>query len=111
MCDALKIGGFDLNGRMKAEGGNPHYCPSMMAFFRKEQTFIAGKTGAQVGDAVFFSWDGGPDPDHVAVVTAVDADGKPTRIAESYDFNLAAHEVELGDKASCLLGFGRIDAA
>lgn len=108
VCDANNAAGFDLNGTMKRLGMNPHYCPSMIDYFRDHQQFVSGRTGARVGDTVFFSWDGGSEPDHVAVVTAVDAQGRPTRIAESYNFNLKAHEVEIGGKLDNIMGYGRI---
>lgn len=108
VCDANKAAGFDLNGTMKRLGMNPHYCPSMIDYFRGHQQFVPGKTGARVGDTVFFSWDGGAEPDHVAVVTAVDAQGRPTRIAESYNFNQKAHEVAITGKLDNVLGYGRI---
>ncbi|MBO9542123.1 LysM peptidoglycan-binding domain-containing protein [bacterium] len=108
VCDANRRAGFDLNGVMKKLGMNPHYCPSMIQYFREHQSYVKGNAGAKVGDTVFFSWDGGPGPDHVAVVTAVDAQGRPTRIMESYDFNKPARERSIGNSLDNILGFGRI---
>lgn len=108
VCDANRRAGFDLNGVMKRLGMNPHYCPSMIAYFREHQTYVKGNSGAKVGDSVFFSWDGGPGPDHVAVVTAVDGQERPTRIMESYDFNLPARERSIGNSLDNIIGFGRI---
>lgn len=83
---------YDIGARMEAKGYNPHYCPSMIQFFQKEEKLLpppkdGGK--AQVGDVVFFDWDGNgkADPDHVAVVTKVDALGNPSELMESRHFN------------------------
>ncbi len=106
-CDSVGKAGFDLGQAISAAGDNPHYCPSLVDYFKADQEFIpGGPGGAQVGDLVFFDWGDG-QADHVAVVTAVDSTGQPTQIAESYDFNLPAHvtnQVSLGN----IMGYGRV---
>ena len=106
-CDSVGKAGFDLGQAISSAGDNPHYCPSIVDYFKAHQEFIpGGPGGAQVGDLVFFDWGDG-EADHVAVVTAVDASGRPSQIAESYDFNQPAHltnEVSLSN----IMGFGRV---
>jgi LysM repeat protein len=108
VCDSMKEGGYDLNGVMRQLGMNPHYCPSMTQYFKQHQQYVTGLKGAQVGDAVFFNWSGGSTADHVAIVTAVDNDGRPTRITESYNFNLRARERDVTGSWNCILGYGRV---
>ncbi len=109
-CDSVSKAGFNLGQAISAAGDDPHYCPSMVDYFKAHQEFIpGGPGGAKVGDLVFFDWGDGA-ADHVAVVTAVDSSGQPTQIAESYDFNLPAHvtdQVSLG----CIMGYGRVVSA
>lgn len=89
VCDSYKEAGYDIGGDMVNKGYNPHYCPSMIGYFRKYQTLLGSDAKVQVGDTLFFDWDGGgqSDPDHVAVVMKVDDQGRPIQIAESSHFN------------------------
>lgn len=105
-CDSVGKAGFDLNQTMSSLGYDPHYCPSMVDYFKSHQQYIAGQTGAQVGDLVFFDWGDG-QADHVAVVTQVNAQGVPTQIAESYNFNLPAH-ITSGVSVGNIMGYGRV---
>ncbi|HEY9854645.1 MAG TPA: glucosaminidase domain-containing protein [Stenomitos sp.] len=110
---------YDIGAQMEAKGYNPHYCPSMIQYFQKEQTLLpAPKDGgkAHVGDVVFFDWDGNgkADPDHVAVVTKVDAQGNPTELMESRHFNSPSEITTMtpGDRRwNCIVGIGRLKDA
>ena len=50
---------------------------------------------ANVGDVVFFNWRGSDYPEHVAVVTAVDANGNPSRAFGGWEDTMTFHEVDL----------------
>jgi hypothetical protein len=58
---------------------------------------------------VFFRWPGDSDPvSHVAIVTGVDGNGKPSRIIESSSFNQPAKERDLdGGSQAAIVGYGR----
>jgi hypothetical protein len=62
---------------------------------------------AAPGDMIFFDWDGSGDPDHVAIVTEVDGNGRPTRIVETYDFNLPARERDVSHSMGSVIGYAR----
>ena len=92
MAKSLNKPEYDIGAQMEAKGYNPHYCPSMIQYFQKEQTLLpspAEGTRCHVGDAVFFNWDGSgkADPSHVAVVTKVDDQGRPLELMESRSLN------------------------
>lgn len=89
---------------------NPHYCPSQREWLEKQGAWANANQPAKVGDWVFFH--NGSNKNfmaHVAMVTAVDAQGKPTRIIESYAFNARTRERELGNSARLIAGYGRLD--
>ncbi|HEY9765526.1 MAG TPA: LysM peptidoglycan-binding domain-containing protein, partial [Chroococcales cyanobacterium] len=89
VCDSYKEAGHDINADMVAKGYNPHYCPSQIKYFEKEQKLLSPSANCQVGDVLFFDWDGGgkSDPDHVAIVSKVDSKGRPVEMIESASFN------------------------
>ncbi|MGE5707324.1 MAG: LysM peptidoglycan-binding domain-containing protein [Bacteroidota bacterium] len=114
-CDSYAAAGYDVGSDMKGKGYNPHYCPSMIRYFDKYQQYLGANSPAKVGDIVFFDWDGGGynDPDHVAVVLKVDAQGRPVQLAESRSFN---HPTEIttmswnpaDSRARKIVGYGRL---
>jgi nucleoid-associated protein YgaU len=109
-CDAWTRAGVDIYQEMVNGGYNPHYCPSQVKFFLDSptHTLLAPDKPAQVGDFVFFNWSGGTEADHVAIVSEVDGNGRPTKIVESYNFNLPVRERAVGSSAGCIVGFGRL---
>ncbi len=110
---------YDIGARMQAQGYNPHYCPSMIQFFQKQETLLPSpKDGgkAHVGDVVFFDWDGNgkADPDHVAVVTKVDDKGNPVELMESRHFNSPTEVTTMtpGDRRwNSIVAIGRLKDA
>lgn len=110
---------YDIGAQMQAKGYNPHYCPSMVAYFQKEQALLpAPKEGgkAHVGDVVFFNWNntGVADPHHVAVVTKVDANGFPIELMESRHLNSPTEVTTLtpGDyRSEHIVAIGRLKEA
>lgn len=119
MSKSLGKPGYDIGQIMKDKGYNPHYSPSMIQYFQKEQTLLpppSKGTKAQVGDVVFFDWDGNgaKDPDHVAIVTKVDAHGNPTELMESRKFNQPTEITAItpGDSRwDKIVGIGRLKDA
>lgn len=104
VADSMKKAGFDVGSKME----NPHYCPSQVDYWKSTNQWVDKGGKAQVGDAVYFDWDKDGTPDHTAIVTKVDANGKPSEIAESYNFNQPARVRPLGDNdLNCVVGFGR----
>jgi LysM repeat protein len=104
--DAWAKAGVDIYSRIN----NPHYCPNLVNYFKNGtdgHKWVGAGGRAQPGDMVFFSWDGGPGADHVAIVTEVDGNGKPTKIIESYNFNLPVRERAVGSSLNNILGYGR----
>lgn len=118
VCDSYKEAGFDINKDMSSKGYNPHYCPSMIKYFQENQTLLQPNAKTQVGDVVFFDWDGNgaSDPDHVAVVTKVDDQGRPTELMESRSFNQPTEVTTLSwnppdSRAQKIVGYGRLKDA
>ncbi|MNR89862.1 flagellar rod assembly protein/muramidase FlgJ [compost metagenome] len=115
---ALNNPKLDIGARMKAMPApmnNPHYCPSMIQFFQKEETLLKPNAKPQVGDVVFFDWDGNgaKDPDHVAIVSKVHADGT-LELMESRKFNQPTEITTMkpGDsRYNNVVGFGRMKDA
>ncbi|GEM_PF-2284766 len=109
---------LDIGARMKAAPdpmNNPHYCPSMIQFFQKEETLLKPNAKPQVGDVVFFDWDGNgaKDPDHVAIVTKVHPDGS-LELMESRKFNQPSEVTTMkpGDsRYDNVVGWGRMKDA
>lgn len=112
VADSYARAGFPLGQDARAKGYNPHYCPSMIQYFRKEQQLVSKDSKAHVGDAVFFDWDRDGTADHLAIVTRVDERGRPTEIMESNRFNQPAHAspVDAGKLAS-VMAYGRLEGA
>lgn len=108
--DTWTRAGVDIYQEMVNGGYNPHYCPSQVKFFLDSptHTLLSRDKPAQVGDFVFFNWNGGSGADHVAIVTEVGPNGKPTKIIESYDFNLPVRERAIGNSVNCIVGYGRL---
>jgi predicted chitinase len=89
---------------------NPHYCPSLVNYFwqgNDGNSWHWQEEAARPGDMVFFDWQHDGIADHVAIVTDVDANGKPTSIIESYDFNLPVRERDVTDSLAYIVGYGR----
>lgn len=115
---ALNNPKLDIGARMKnlpAPMNNPHYCPSMIQFFQKEEMLLKPSAKPQVGDVVFFDWDGNgaKDPDHVAIVSKVYPDGT-LELMESRKFNQPTEITTMkpGDsRYNCVVGFGRMKDA
>jgi flagellum-specific peptidoglycan hydrolase FlgJ len=109
---------LDIGARMKAMPApmnNPHYCPSMIQFFQKEETLLKPNAKPQVGDVVFFDWDGNgaKDPDHVAIVSKVHPDGT-LELMESRKFNQPSEITTMkpGDsRYNNVVGWGRMKDA
>jgi len=98
MAKSLNKPEYDIGAQMEAKGYNPHYCPSMIQYFQKEQMLLKPPSQGgtcHVGDAVFFNWDGSGTAQHAAIVTKVDAQGRPTQIMESNSFNQPAKVTDL----------------
>ncbi len=111
-CDSYAKAGDDVGQQMSQLGYNPHYCPSMVQYFQAHQLLISPHSRAHVGDMVFFNWDGSGTADHVAIVTKVDANGVPTQIAESSNFNQPAHLTTVNSYLlSHMIAFGRVKGA
>ncbi len=111
-CDSYAKAGDDIAQQMSQLGYNPHYCPSMVQYFQAHQLLISPHSRAHVGDMVFFNWDGSGTADHVAIVTKVDANGVPTQIAESSNFNQPAHLTTVNSYLlSHMIAFGRVKGA
>lgn len=114
VCDSYKEAGYDIGGDMVNKGYNPHYCPSMIGYFRNHQSLLSSSSKAQVGDVVFFDWDGGgqSDPDHVAVVMKVDDQGRPVQLAESRHFDSPTEITTMSwnpadSRARAIVAYGR----
>jgi nucleoid-associated protein YgaU len=104
--DTWAKAGIDLYGRIN----NPHYCPNLVNYFkggRDGHHWIGKGDRAAVGDMVFFDWDHSGDADHTAIVTEVDGNGRPTKIIESYNFNLPVRERAVGSSLGNIIGYGR----
>lgn len=104
--DAWARAGIDVY----AKASNPHSCTSLMNYFKSGNDghqWRANTASAAPGDMIFFDWDRSGDPDHVAIVTEVDGNGRPTRIVESYDFNLPARERDVTGSLGFVIGYGR----
>ncbi len=112
VADSYAKGGFPLGQDAKSKGYNPHYCPSMIKYFAKEQQLISKDSPAHVGDAVFFDWDKDGTSDHLAIITKVDSNGKPTEIMESNRFNQPAHSTPVdARKLDSMMAYGRLEGA
>ncbi|HBN07536.1 MAG TPA: hypothetical protein DD435_02440 [Cyanobacteria bacterium UBA8530] len=103
---------------MASKGYNPHYCPSMIKYYQESQTLLKPNAKAQVGDTVFFDWEGNgaSDPDHVGVVTKVDDQGRPTEMLESNAFNQPSRVTSISwnppdNHARSIVGYGRLKDA
>lgn len=108
VCDSYREAGSNINADMTSKGYNPHYCPSMINYFKKCQQYISGEMGARPGDVVFFNWDGGV-VDHVAIVAEVDSKGRPTKLVESRHFDSPTEITTLNSsRAACIVGYGRL---
>lgn len=115
---ALNNPKLDIGARMKAMPSpmnNPHYCPSMIQFFQQEETLLKPGAKPQVGDVVFFDWDGNgaKDPDHVAIVSKVHPDGT-LELMESRKFNQPSEITTMkpGDsRYNNVVGWGRMKDA
>lgn len=115
---ALNNPKLDIGARMKAMPApmnNPHYCPSMIQFFQQEETLLKPGAKPQVGDVVFFDWDGNgaKDPDHVAIVSKVYPDGT-LELMESRKFNQPSEITTMkpGDsRYNNVVGWGRMKDA
>ena len=111
-CDSYAKAGDAIGQQMSQLGYNPHYCPSMVQYFQAHQLLISPHSRAHVGDMVFFNWDGSGTADHVAIVTKVDANGVPTQIAESSNFNQPAHLTTVNSYLlSHMIAYGRVKGA
>jgi LysM repeat protein len=105
VVDAWAKAGIDIYNEVP----NPHYVPSLVSYFKSGANgrhWIPASGRAQPGDMVMFDWGDG-QADHVAIVTAVDGNGKPTRIIESYDFGLPVRERAVGNSLNNIIGYGR----
>ncbi len=112
VADSYAKAGFDLGGDAKSKGYNPHYCPSMIKYFAKEQQLIDKGSPAHVGDAVFFDWDKDGTSDHLAIVTKVDSSGKPIEIMESNEFGQPAHSSPMdARRLGSVMAYGRLTGA
>lgn len=104
VVDAMAKAGVDVGSKMQ----NPHYCPSQIDYWQRTNQWVPKGGKAQVGDAIYFDWNHDGTADHTAIVTKVDANGNPTEIAESYNFNQKARLRPLGpNDLGCVVGFGR----
>lgn len=104
--DAWAKAGVDMIHRVK----NPRSCTSQMAFLESIGALAPKSAGAKVGDLVYFKWAGDSGRvSHVAVITEVDGAGQPTKIAETYDFNLPSRERPIRGSGASIVGFGRLD--
>lgn len=112
VADSYAKAGYPLGQDAKSKGYNPHYCPSMIKYFQKEQQLISKDSKAHVGDAVFFDWDKDGTSDHLAIVTKVDEQGRPTEIMESNRFNQPAHSTPVDPrKLGSVMAYGRLTGA
>ncbi|MBM3266891.1 MAG: CHAP domain-containing protein [Candidatus Sericytochromatia bacterium] len=112
VADSYLEAGYDLGGDAKSKGYNPHYCPSMIKYFAKEQQLIDKASPAHVGDAVFFDWDKDGTSDHLAIVTKVDASGRPIEIMESNQFGQPAHSSPMDPRRlGSVMAYGRLTGA
>ena len=118
VCDSNKQAGFDIGADMARKGYNPHYCHSMIKYYHENQTLLKPNAKAQVGDTVFFNWDGkdASQPSHVGVVTKVDDRGRPTEMIESNSFSQPSKVTAISwdppdHHAECLVGYGRLKDA
>ncbi|HEY9723896.1 MAG TPA: peptidoglycan-binding protein [Oscillatoriaceae cyanobacterium] len=104
--DSWAKAGIDLYNQVS----DPHYCPTLVNYFKNGgggHHWIPAGGRAAPGDMVFFDWDGDGVADHTAIVSAVDGNGRPTSIVESYDFNLPVRERAIGSSLNNVLGYGR----
>lgn len=111
VADSYLKAGFDLGQAISQAGGYAANAQSMMSYFQHHQVFTAnGKGPAQLGDAIFFDWNNHPPThaDHAAVVTKVDAQGRPIEIMESYNFNLPAKVTEISPSDPDIIGYGHL---
>ncbi|MEB3299224.1 MAG: CHAP domain-containing protein [Candidatus Sericytochromatia bacterium] len=112
VADSYDRAGFALGKDMKAKGYNPHYCPSMIQYFQKEQQLVDRRSPAHVGDVVFFDWNKDGKSDHVGVVSKVDAEGRPIEMLESNRFGQPARRTVLSEgKQNRIMAFGRLTGA
>ncbi|MEB3204682.1 MAG: CHAP domain-containing protein [Candidatus Sericytochromatia bacterium] len=112
VADSYHRAGFALGKDMQAKGYNPHYCPSMIQYFRKEQQLVDRGSPAHVGDVVFFDWDKDGKSDHVGVVSKVDAQGRPTEMLESNKFGQPAHRTVMNQgRLDSIMAYGRLTGA
>ncbi|MEB3237410.1 MAG: CHAP domain-containing protein [Candidatus Sericytochromatia bacterium] len=112
VADSYDRAGFALGKDMKAKGYNPHYCPSMIQYFRKEQQLVDRRSPAHVGDVMFFDWDKDGKSDHVGVVSKVDAQGRPTEMLESNRFGQPAHRTVMNEgRLNSIMAYGRLTGA
>ncbi|HEY9766541.1 MAG TPA: glucosaminidase domain-containing protein, partial [Chroococcales cyanobacterium] len=84
----------------------------------ENQTLLKPNAKAQVGDTVFFDWDGkdASEPHHVGVVTKVDDRGRPTEMIESNSFSQPSKVTPISwnppdNHAECIVGYGRLKDA
>lgn len=116
MAKSMNRPDLNIADDMDAKGYNRHYSPSMIQYFQKHQTLLSPQAKAQVGDVVFFDWDGNgrADPDHVAIVSKVDAQGRPMELIESRNFNSPTEVTTIrpGDgRFNRIVGYGRLKEA
>jgi hypothetical protein len=112
VADSYANAGYNLGADAKSKGYNPHYCPSMIKYFANEQQLISKDSPAHVGDAVFFDWDKDGTSDHLAIITKVDANGKPIEIMESNQFNQPAHSSPMDPRRlGAVMAYGRLEGA
>jgi hypothetical protein len=76
------------------------YCPSGVNWFKSRKAWFSKP---QVGDAVFFDWDGDGTSDHIGIVEVVHADGSVGTIEGNAD-----NQVERRTRSGrSVMGFGR----
>ncbi|MEW1675618.1 CHAP domain-containing protein [Streptomyces noursei] len=90
------------------------YCPSWVNWFKARGQWHGPTEAVQLGDIVFFSWDGGPVADHVGVARAVATAGSSIPTTEGNTSSGASGSQGNGDGVyqrlrprSVVLGFGR----
>jgi hypothetical protein len=63
--------------------GTARSAEDMRRYFQTNQQLLTHDQEYEVGDVVFFDWDGGGLSDHVGVVTQIDGSGRPLRFVHA----------------------------
>ena len=124
--DAYAAAGFDLSKAVYTDISlhpnhysglapitlGPRNANTLMRYFQRTQDFMSNHQSFQVGDLVWFNWSGGSTADHVAVVSKVDATGRPLAVVEATNYGVPAHEDTLDSyQLSHMIGHGRLASA